>query len=172
MKMAPTGKGKLKIEIKKIEKQKARMVTFSKRRQGLFKKAQEYANITGSQIAVLVFSPAGNPYVHGSPSFDAVIDKFLSVNGGASSSSQVGAHHNEADVCRTPTPFHLVLQNHHNEADVCRGFLMALEDKIKRCRSAEDLSAVKAELEEVRVKVLERLKHIEEDEFVTSLLNC
>ncbi|KAL9433177.1 hypothetical protein AB3S75_028070 [Citrus x aurantiifolia] len=150
--MAPTGKGKLKIEIKKIEKQKARMVTFSKRRQGLFKKAQEYANITGSQIAVLVFSPAGNPYVHGSPSFDAVIDKFLSVNGGASSSGQVGAH--------------------HNEADVCRGFLMALEDKIKRCRSAEDLSAVKAELEEVRVKVLQRLKHIEEDEFVTSLLNC
>ncbi|XP_015388040.2 agamous-like MADS-box protein AGL61 [Citrus sinensis] len=149
--MAP-GKGKLKIEIKKIGKQKARMVTFSKRRQSLFKKAQEYANITGSQIAVLVFSPAGNPYVHGSPSFDAVIDKFLSVNGGASSSGQVGVH--------------------HNEADVCRGFLMVLEDKIKRCRSAEDLSAVKAELEEVRVKVLQRLKHIEEDEFVTSLLNC
>ncbi|ESR64873.1 hypothetical protein CICLE_v10010485mg, partial [Citrus x clementina] len=70
--------GKLKIEIKKIEKQKARMVTFSKRRQ-----AEEYANITGSQITVLVFSSAGNPYVHGSPSFDAVIDKFLSVNGGA-----------------------------------------------------------------------------------------
>ncbi|KAL9433247.1 hypothetical protein AB3S75_028135 [Citrus x aurantiifolia] len=151
MKMAP-GKGKLKIEIKKIEKQKARMVTFSKRRQGLFKKAQEYANITGSQIAILVFSPAGNPYVHGSPSFDAVIDKFLSVNGGASSSGQVGVR--------------------HNEADVCRGFLMVLEDKIKRCWSAEDLSAVKAELEKVRVKVLQRLKHIEEDEFVTSLLNC
>ncbi|KAL9443889.1 hypothetical protein AB3S75_017130 [Citrus x aurantiifolia] len=128
------------------------MVTFSKRRQGLFKKAEEYANITGSQIAVLVFSPAGNPYVHGSPSFDAVIDKFLSVNGGASSSGQVGVHHNEADVCRE--------------------FLMVLEDKMKRCRSAEDLSAVKAELEEVRVKVLQRLKHIEEDEFVTSLLNC
>ena len=51
-----------------------------------FKKAEEYANITGSQITVLVFSSAGNPYVHGSPSFDAVIDKFLSVNGGASSS--------------------------------------------------------------------------------------
>ncbi|KAK9208997.1 hypothetical protein WN944_001358 [Citrus x changshan-huyou] len=128
------------------------MVTFSKRRQGLFQKAEEYANITGSQIAVLVFSPAGNPYVHGSPSFDAVIDKFLSVNGGASSSGQVGVHHNEADVCRE--------------------FLMVLEDKMKRCRSAEDLSAVKAELEEVRVKVLQRLKHIEEDEFVTSLLNC
>ncbi|KAL9441051.1 hypothetical protein AB3S75_019675 [Citrus x aurantiifolia] len=128
------------------------MVTFSKRRQGLFKNAEEYANITGSQIAVLVFSPAGNPYVHGSLSFDAVIDKFLSVNGGARSSGQVGVHHNEADVCRE--------------------FLMVLEDKMKRCRSAEDLSALKAELEEVRVKVLQRLKHIEEDEFVTSLLNC
>ena len=149
--MAPTGKGKLKIEIKRIEKQKARMFTFSKLRQGLFKKAEEYANITGSQIAVLVFSQADKPYVHGSPSLDAVIDKFLSVNGGASSSGQVGVHHNEADVC-------------------CR-FLMVLEDKMKRCRSAEDLSAVKAELEEVRVKVSLRLKHIEEDEFVTSLFN-
>lgn len=143
--MAPTGKGKCKIEIKKIENQKARMVTFSKRRQGLFKKAQEYSNITGAQIAVLVFSPVGNPYVHGSPSFDAVSENFL--NGGGASGSREGAD------------------------DVGRGFLMGLEDKMKRCRSVDDLAAVKAELEGVRVKVLQRLKHIEEVDFVNSLLN-
>ncbi|KAK3206731.1 hypothetical protein Dsin_020777 [Dipteronia sinensis] len=71
------GTGKKKIEIKKIEKDSARMVTFSKRRQGLFKKAREYASKTSSQVAILVFSPAGKPYVHGSPCFDTVIEKFM-----------------------------------------------------------------------------------------------
>ncbi|KAJ0080999.1 hypothetical protein Patl1_11827 [Pistacia atlantica] len=53
------------------------MVTFSKRRQGLCRKAQEYANITGSHVAVLVFSPTGKPFVHGSPSFEAVVESYL-----------------------------------------------------------------------------------------------
>ncbi|KAH7569667.1 hypothetical protein ACOSQ2_013552 [Xanthoceras sorbifolium] len=75
------GTGKKKIEIKKIENAKARMVTFSKRRQGLFKKAHELAAITGSLVAVLAFSPAGKPFVYGSPGFDAVIDKFMNENG-------------------------------------------------------------------------------------------
>ncbi|KAJ4726430.1 Agamous-like MADS-box protein [Melia azedarach] len=145
----PTGKGKRKIEIKKIEKQNLRMVTFSKRRQGLFKKAREYAESTGAEIAVLVFSPAGNPFVHGSPSFDAVVEKFL--KGG--NSGLKGVKNGE---CETEA----------------RGFLVGLEEKMNGCRSVEELATVKAELEEVRQKVLQRLTRFEEDEFVSSLLNC
>ncbi|XP_019237490.1 PREDICTED: MADS-box transcription factor 23-like [Nicotiana attenuata] len=60
------GTGKKKIEIKKITKESSRMVTFSKRRKGLFKKAVELESKTsGVQVAVLVFSPTGKPYTCG-----------------------------------------------------------------------------------------------------------
>ena len=56
------GKGKKKIEIKKITKETSRMVTFSKRRKGLFKKAEALQTLTGANVAIFVFSPAGKPY--------------------------------------------------------------------------------------------------------------
>ncbi|KAK9226962.1 hypothetical protein WN943_012011 [Citrus x changshan-huyou] len=57
--------GKKKIEIKKIENAKSRMVTFSKRRQRLFQKALHYTTYTNSLVALLVISLAGKPFVHG-----------------------------------------------------------------------------------------------------------
>ncbi|KAF7140733.1 hypothetical protein RHSIM_Rhsim06G0206700 [Rhododendron simsii] len=55
------------------------MVTFSKRRQGLFKKSRELHCLTGAHVASVVFSPTGRPYVHGDPSFDATIDRYLNI---------------------------------------------------------------------------------------------
>ncbi|CAK9151693.1 unnamed protein product [Ilex paraguariensis] len=74
------GTGKKKIEIKKKEKDSDRMVTFSKRRQGLFKKARELHLRTGANVAILVFSEAGRVYTHGDPSFEATIDKYLTTH--------------------------------------------------------------------------------------------
>jgi len=45
-----------KIPIKKIDNINARQVTFSKRRKGLFKKAQELSTLCDAQIALIVFS--------------------------------------------------------------------------------------------------------------------
>ncbi|KAK6804796.1 hypothetical protein RDI58_002580 [Solanum bulbocastanum] len=59
------GTGKKKIEIEKIIKETSRMVTFSKRRKGLFKKAKELESMTGSRVASVVFSPTGRPYTCG-----------------------------------------------------------------------------------------------------------
>ncbi|KAF7145329.1 hypothetical protein RHSIM_Rhsim04G0025100 [Rhododendron simsii] len=51
------------------------MVTFSKRRKGLFKKAHELHCLTGADIAIVPCSMAGRPYTHGEPSFESTIDK-------------------------------------------------------------------------------------------------
>ena len=51
-----------KINIKKIEKTAARQVTFSKRRRGLFKKAQELAVLCDVQVGLVVFSSTGELY--------------------------------------------------------------------------------------------------------------
>ncbi|KAF7840708.1 agamous-like MADS-box protein AGL61 [Senna tora] len=50
--------GRKKIEIKEINKEANKQVTFSKRRAGLFKKACELCVLCNAQLAVIVFSPA------------------------------------------------------------------------------------------------------------------
>lgn len=71
------GTGKKKIEMKLIESKEARTVTFSKRKKGLFKKADEYSNLTGANVGVLLISPSGRPYSYGSTSIENITDKFL-----------------------------------------------------------------------------------------------
>ncbi|KAG6505417.1 agamous-like MADS-box protein AGL29 [Zingiber officinale] len=73
-----TSLGRQKIEIKRIEREEARQVCFSKRRAGLFKKANELSVLCGANLAVVVFSPAGRPFSFGHPSVDSVLDRFFS----------------------------------------------------------------------------------------------
>ncbi|KAF9622955.1 hypothetical protein IFM89_035670 [Coptis chinensis] len=69
--------GRQKIEIKRIEQEDSRQVTFSKRRAGLFKKASELCILCGAETSIIVFSPAGKAFSFGHPSVETVIDRFL-----------------------------------------------------------------------------------------------
>ncbi|XP_073059620.1 agamous-like MADS-box protein AGL29 [Primulina eburnea] len=69
--------GRRKIEMKLIADENARVVTFSKRRNGLFKKATELSTLCGAKIAIIVFSPCKRAYSFGSPNVDYVTDQFL-----------------------------------------------------------------------------------------------
>ncbi|XP_058092237.1 agamous-like MADS-box protein AGL61 [Magnolia sinica] len=69
--------GKRKIPIEKIANKSSLLVSFSKRRQGLFKKASDLCSLTGAHIGILVFSPAGKPFTFGHPSFDSIIDRYV-----------------------------------------------------------------------------------------------
>ncbi|KAK3028836.1 hypothetical protein RJ639_037680, partial [Escallonia herrerae] len=51
--------GRAKLEIKKIENTTSRQVTFSKRRNGLIKKAYELSTLCDIDIALIMFSPSG-----------------------------------------------------------------------------------------------------------------
>lgn len=51
-----------KIKIKKIDNITARQVTFSKRRRGLFKKAQELSVLCDAEVGLIVFSATGKLY--------------------------------------------------------------------------------------------------------------
>ncbi|XP_059668925.1 agamous-like MADS-box protein AGL62 [Cornus florida] len=75
------GMGRKKIEIKKIENSSRLMVTFTKRRGGLFKKAAQLSAMCGANVAVIVKSPnAGRIHSFGTPSVDAVLNRFLYQN--------------------------------------------------------------------------------------------
>ena len=60
-------KRRQKIEMKKIENEDDRLITFSKRRSGIYKKASEFVTLTSSAIAIVVFSQSGKPYIFVSP---------------------------------------------------------------------------------------------------------
>ncbi|CAA7041100.1 unnamed protein product [Microthlaspi erraticum] len=65
-------KGKQKIEIKKVESYGDRMITFSKRRSGIFKKMNEISTLCDVESAFLVYSQAGKPYSFSHPSMNQV----------------------------------------------------------------------------------------------------
>ncbi|XP_031398251.1 agamous-like MADS-box protein AGL18 isoform X2 [Punica granatum] len=62
--------GRGRIEIKKIENVNSRQVTFSKRRNGLFKKANELSVLCDAEVAVIVFSNTGKLYEFSSTSME------------------------------------------------------------------------------------------------------
>ncbi|KAG9133278.1 hypothetical protein Leryth_021800 [Lithospermum erythrorhizon] len=65
-----------KLEIKKIEDESKRHVTFTKRRQGPFKKAKELCEKSGDEVAIVSFSLAGNMYAFGHPSVDSIVKRY------------------------------------------------------------------------------------------------
>nr|GMC51585.1 agamous-like MADS-box protein AGL62 [Ipomoea batatas] len=75
---ARTSRGRQRIEMVKIERKSNLEVTFSKRRAGLFKKASMLSTLCGADVAIIVFSPAGNKvFSFGHPNVEAVVERFL-----------------------------------------------------------------------------------------------
>jgi hypothetical protein len=60
--------GRGKVQLKRIENKINRQVTFSKRRNGLLKKAHEISVLCDAEVAVIVFSPKGKLYEYASDS--------------------------------------------------------------------------------------------------------
>nr|Q69TG5.2 RecName: Full=MADS-box transcription factor 55; AltName: Full=OsMADS55 [Oryza sativa Japonica Group]AAQ23144.2 transcription factor MADS55 [Oryza sativa Japonica Group] len=63
-------------EIRRIESAAARQVTFSKRRRGLFKKAEELAVLCDADVALVVFSSTGKLSQFASSNMNEIIDKY------------------------------------------------------------------------------------------------
>ncbi|KAL1569166.1 agamous-like MADS-box protein AGL29 [Salvia divinorum] len=66
-----------KIEIKLIEDKPKRHTTFTKRRQGLMKKTEEFCHLSDSQAILIAFSGTGNCYCLGHPHADSVLNRYL-----------------------------------------------------------------------------------------------
>ncbi|XP_061372061.1 MADS-box protein SVP-like isoform X2 [Gastrolobium bilobum] len=65
-----------KIKIKKIDNITARQVTFSKRRRGLFKKAEELSVLCDADVGLIVFSATGKLFDYGSSSTKDIITRY------------------------------------------------------------------------------------------------
>ncbi|XP_010530322.1 PREDICTED: floral homeotic protein APETALA 3-like isoform X1 [Tarenaya hassleriana] len=72
-----------KIQIKRIENQTNRQVTYSKRRNGLFKKAHELSILCDARVSVIMFSSSNKLHEYTSPntSTKEIIDMYQKASG-------------------------------------------------------------------------------------------
>ncbi|CAL5057494.1 unnamed protein product [Urochloa decumbens] len=82
--------GRGKIVIRRIDNSTSRQVTFSKRRNGIFKKAKELAILCDAEVGLMIFSSTGRLYDYSSTSMKSVIDRY----GKAKEEQQVAANPN------------------------------------------------------------------------------
>ncbi|CAJ2647402.1 MADS-box protein SVP-like [Trifolium pratense] len=64
-----------KIQIKKIENATARQVTFSKRRRGLVKKAEELSVLCDADVALIIFSSTGKLFEYSNLSMREILER-------------------------------------------------------------------------------------------------
>ncbi|XP_042976012.1 MADS-box protein AGL42-like isoform X2 [Carya illinoinensis] len=66
-----------KIQVKRIENATSRQVTFSKRRNGLLKKAYELSVLCEAEVAAIIFSQKGRLYEFSSSDIQMIIEQYL-----------------------------------------------------------------------------------------------
>ncbi|XP_057517991.1 MADS-box protein AGL24-like [Amaranthus tricolor] len=66
-----------RIQIKKIDNVTARQVTFSKRRRGLIKKAQELSTLCDAEIGLIVFSSTGKLFEYSNTRMPQVLQRHM-----------------------------------------------------------------------------------------------
>ncbi|KAF5202144.1 Agamous-like mads-box protein agl62 [Thalictrum thalictroides] len=148
--------GRQKIEIKRIEQEDSRQVTFSKRRAGLFKKASELCILCGAQTSIIVFSPAGKVFSFVHPSVEAVVDRYLS---GSPAAVVAGGNVSLIDAHRGVNQRELTRQHtelvHQFEAEKKKG---EQQQQLKKANE-QNVPWWEGPIENLGLHELERLQH-------------
>ncbi|KAM3710287.1 hypothetical protein ACB098_01G019000 [Castanea mollissima] len=72
--------GRVKLQIKRIENTTSRQVTFSKRRNGLTKKAYELSVLCDVDVALIMFSPSGRlSHFSGNKSIEEILVRYVNL---------------------------------------------------------------------------------------------
>ncbi|KAG8381407.1 hypothetical protein BUALT_Bualt06G0118900 [Buddleja alternifolia] len=66
-----------KVQLKRIENTASRQVTFSKRRNGLLKKAHELSVLCDAEVALIIFSQKGRIYEFSSSNMQKTLERYL-----------------------------------------------------------------------------------------------
>ncbi|KFK34974.1 hypothetical protein AALP_AA5G218000 [Arabis alpina] len=80
--------GRGRIEIKKIENVNSRQVTFSKRRNGLMKKAKELSILCDAEVALIIFSSTGKIYDFSSGCMEQILTRYGYSSGSSTEQNQ------------------------------------------------------------------------------------
>ncbi|WVZ20010.1 hypothetical protein V8G54_007332, partial [Vigna mungo] len=92
--------GRGKIEIKRIENSSNRQVTYSKRKNGILKKAKEISVLCDAQVSLIIFGASGKMHEYISPSTTLIdiLDRYQRASG----KTLWDAKHEVARICSVP----------------------------------------------------------------------
>ncbi|KAK4738831.1 hypothetical protein R3W88_002528 [Solanum pinnatisectum] len=136
-----------KVEIKRIEDKAKRHTTFTKRRQGLFKKTKELVKRCDAEAAVITFSLAGNIFAFGHPSVDNVVNRYIASTS-ALEHGEVVPVHEEAEMERDA-----VIGTMENEETL--GLEVPLDDM-----GMDELEELDRTMKEMKKKVVDKIDGI------------
>lgn len=144
--------GRRVLPLEKIQNQKARDVSFSKRRKGLFHKAYELSVLCGVHVEVLSFSPAGNPFSCAYPSntpslFAKVIGQSLPDHESISNSDQTALSQQLSELTTR-------LEQGKKKKEALQATLKKIED----IRSADVSKMEPAQLEALKKSLEEQVR--------------
>ncbi|KAG4919060.1 hypothetical protein JHK85_057341 [Glycine max] len=87
--------GRGKVVLERIQNKINRQVTFSKRRNGLLKKAFELSVLCDAEIALIIFSSRGKLFQYSSTDINRIIDKYRQCCFNMSQTGDVTEHQSE-----------------------------------------------------------------------------
>ncbi|EOA14011.1 hypothetical protein CARUB_v10027142mg [Capsella rubella] len=134
-----------KIEMKKIENATSRQVTFSKRRNGLLKKAYELSVLCDAQVSLIIFSQRGRLYEFSSSDMKKTIERYRKYTKDHETSNH------DSEIYLQQEASHLITKIDHLEFHKRR----LLGQGIASC-SLEELQEIDSQLQRSLGKVRER----------------
>ncbi|KAG5052304.1 hypothetical protein JHK87_004502 [Glycine soja] len=141
--------GRGKIEIKKIENLNSRQVTFSKRRNGLLKKAKELSVLCDAEVAVIIFSSTGKLYEFSNTSMEHTLSRYS--KGAESDSAEQPIDVPPTDVMAVEPDTNLLMEE---ITKLRSAYLFCSDDILKLCRRM-----MGKELDGLSLKELQQLEN-------------
>ncbi|XP_061348257.1 agamous-like MADS-box protein AGL14 [Gastrolobium bilobum] len=149
-----------KTQMKRIENETSRQVTFSKRRNGLLKKAFELSVLCDAEVALIIFSPRGKLYEFSSSGINKTVERYQrkvkDLDRSTKGKQENTQHMKEGDISIATKIKHLEISKRKllgDELDTCAlDELQQLENQIER--SLNKIRARKSELFKERIAKL------------------
>ncbi|XP_057730946.1 agamous-like MADS-box protein AGL104 [Arachis stenosperma] len=135
--------GRVKVPIKKIENITNRQIIFSKRKNGLIKKAYELSVLCDVDVALITFSPSGRPALFSSStSFDEILERYINlppqerqkIYNQENMQRMINKLKIEAEqICQVPSPVNsdFQLEKIQKELYICKSQLEEMEKRLR-----------------------------------------
>ncbi|XP_052189849.1 agamous-like MADS-box protein AGL104 [Diospyros lotus] len=129
--------GRVKLQIKKIENTTNRQVTFSKRRNGLIKKAYELSVLCDVDVALIMFSPSGRVSIFSgnNKSIEDVVSRYLNLpeheRGRALAKLKVEAEADKRYQAASPVSADSQMEELQQEIFRCKSQLEEMEKRLR-----------------------------------------
>ncbi|KAI3460699.1 hypothetical protein Pfo_017362 [Paulownia fortunei] len=153
--------GRGKIEIKRIENNTNRQVTFCKRRNGLLKKAYELSVLCDAEVALIVFSSRGRVYEYANNNIRSTIDRYKKASTDSSNAyttQEINAQFYQQESKKLRQQIQMLQNSNRHLTGEALGSLSVKELKQVETRLERGISRIRAKKHELILAETENLQ--------------